>query len=238
MIGKKRKLLTTVLIFSLFTLLPGDVRDQKMYNFSGYKWIVKSSSADVGPGPNRFSTASAGIDSDILILKIKEKKKRWFSGEVYSEELFGYGSYTIDFFLEEELDSNAVFGFFLYNHELPPHYNEIDFEIARWGSPINPPLNWAVQPFDIPGNTKSFTADQRGHFRCTILWDFEKIIFSLSDSNGNNLDRWEYSGESLPVDTESRVHLNLWLFQGESPAGDGGLEIRIKAFEYKPLINR
>ena len=235
MIEKKRRLFIPLFFIFLTSFVSGESGREKMIKFSGDQWIIKSSVFKVGPGPNRFSSRSITREGDSIILSIEGKNKRWYSGEIYSDRLFSYGTFRLTFSITEPLDSNAVFGFFLYNDTAPPYYNEIDFEIARWGIPGLPPYNFTVQPYDVEGNSHSFHSTAAGLFSCIIRWEPGILVFRLEDGQANTLESWEYRGEAAPVETESRVHFNLWLFQGESPLNDGGLTAGLHSFEYLPF---
>ena len=202
-------------------------------SFSGYDWIVKESRRPVGPGPNRFSGDSITLDTDGMGLAVLPGRRSWTSSEVFSREYFSYGTFTVDFSLPVPLDSQCVFGFFLYNDEAPPYYNEIDFEISRWGIPGTYPCSFSVQPYGKEGNSLVFDSPARGDYRCRIVWDAEEIDFTLTDGEGHTVRRWTYGGDDIPRDTKSRVHLNLWLFQGETPMEDGGLDLIIHRFSYE-----
>ena len=232
----KRKILLKGLM-SFLLLIPAFSEEKEgLLFFSDYWWIVKTSRTAVGPGPNYFTSDAVLDNSQGIELEIKQQQGRWSSGEIFTQDHFRYGTYSLRFAIPEPLDSHAVFGFFLYNSEKPPYYNEIDFEAARWGIPRNPPFSFTLQPYAVPGNSLPFHTDEAGEYLCRIEWQPDEVTFTLSDEKGRVLLHWSYRGEFIPIDTESRIHLNLWLFQGLPPAGDGGLRILVYSYKYESNI--
>jgi|SRR6185369_2238688 len=64
--------------------------------FSGYTWYIKNSESLIGPSPNYWQTRNAWVDQNgYLHLKITQDKKenRWFCAEVYSKDLFSFGTF-------------------------------------------------------------------------------------------------------------------------------------------------
>ncbi len=233
---KRKILLKGLMLFLLLSPVFSDDDKEEPLFFSDYWWIVKTSRAAVGPGPNHFSSDGVQENSRGIELEIRKQQGRWRSGEIFTLDHFGYGTHSLLFSIPEPLDSNAVFGFFLYNSDEPPFYNEIDFEAARWGVAENPPFSFTLQPYAVPGNSLAFYAEEAGEYLCRIAWQSEEILFTLSDETGRILLQWAYRGDAIPVDTESRIHLNLWLFQGRPPAGDGGLRVQVFSYKYEPNI--
>ncbi len=224
------------LVFVILSISEGALiaDDASTIRFSGYTWIVKDAQNLRGPGPNRFSRTAVYMDDDDLIMQITPKGNRWVSSEIFSTDYFGYGRYDITFSVPWALDSQGVFGFFLYNDSKPPHFNEIDFEISRWGFTGNPPYSFTVQPYTKDRHSTSFRGVQQGTFTCTIDWTSDAARFRLTTERNLVVKEWVYRGDSLPRNTESRVHINLWLFNGSPPKGDGDLEITVHSFSYLP----
>ncbi|MDA3955813.1 family 16 glycosylhydrolase [Oceanispirochaeta sp.] len=223
------------LVFSTFLASS----DPGMIDFGGYQWQIKESDTATGPGPNIFSSKSVSstpADRE-LEFSIRKKKGIVYSGEIFSDNYFGFGEFSIDFSLPDSWDSQLVFGFFLYNDKNPPHYNEIDFEISRWGMSQGDLFHFTVQPYEIKGNTHSFTPPPKGgRYTAQIIWRPDKIGFILKDNSMNILEGWTYQGESIPRNTESRIHMNLWLFQGKSPLEDGNMSVTIHNFSHTPFF--
>ena len=202
------------------------------FTFGGYGWVIKNASRPVGPGPNRYSDRALRQGEGEVSLSAVPRRNRWLCSEIYTEELFSYGTFELDFDLAAPLDSHAVFGFFLYNDKAPPSYNEIDFEISRWGIADSLPYHFSVQPYDRAGNSRSFAYSERGRFTCRIIWSPGKVVITLEGDPEGNRVTWIYQGEDIPVGTRARVHMNLWLFQGNAPAGDGALEVNVRNFSF------
>ncbi len=205
--------------------------------FSGYDWIVKETRRPIGPGPNIFSDESVETGAGFAGLRIALERKSWVCAELTSAEYFSYGTFTLDFEIPSGLDSMAVFGFFLYNEAVPPHYNEIDYEVSRWGNPGSEQFSFSVQPYLKEGNSVLFGGADSGRFICTIEWLPGRVNFSLNDKDGAVIRNWSYTGADVPEGTLNRVHLNLWLFEGLEPAGDGGLEVKAHSFVYNNVID-
>ena len=224
------------LIYAAFQVSPAPF---KRVDFSGYKWQIKESDAKTGPGPNRFSSESVDLDpiNDQLKLSINKMSGKWYSGEIISDENFGYGEFTIDLSLPETWDSQLVFGFFLYNEKKQPFYNEIDFEVSRWGMSQGDIFHFSVQPYSSEGNTHSFIPEGISErYTARINWMPDKISFSIEDISMNIIESWTYQGVNIPQNTKSKLHMNLWLFQGKSPANDGEMFVTIHNFSYSPFF--
>ena len=232
----KRKILFIYLLFFILSVPLFSQDEKKSLVFSGYRWTVKTTDRPIGPGPNLFSSGSIQSKASGIELTIRQLKGEWHSSEIYTGDAFSYGVYSLKFRIPEPLDSNAVFGFFLYNPEIPPNYNEIDFEAARWGDPGNPSYHFTIQPYMTRGNSLSFFSPGSGIYTCRILWSADAVTFYLLDENERVLLQWVYRGQHIPVNSESNVHLNLWLFQGQPPAGDGGLKVDVLSFYFESDI--
>src|SRR5262245_55233039 len=87
--------------------------------WGGRTWQVKSSQAQVGPGPNYFSASSENVwvdAQDRLHLKITSRNGQWRCAEVISSTTFGYGTYTFELASPvDALDKNVVLGLFTWS---------------------------------------------------------------------------------------------------------------------------
>lgn len=228
------RLKIVITIFFLY-LITGKGFGTEMY---GYKWIVKAPMAKSGPGPNFFGPESIRFDESQrqITLALTQKRNRWYSGEIYSESTFSFGEFTLIFSIPSKLDSQLVFGFFLYNEHSPPYYDEIDFEIAEWGDITNYNSQFSIQPYQVPGNATTYNLkDIFIENKIVINWQKEQILFNLFDKYGNEKSSWTYEGNNIPIGEGSRVHMNLWLFQGQKPAENGSREVIIHDFQYKKI---
>ena len=48
---------------------------------------------------------------------------------------------------------------------------------------------------------------------------------------------WTYSGVHLPRPEQPRVHMNLWLLNGDSPTNNQAQSVVVNAFDFEPLDN-
>ncbi len=233
------KTITLVLILILINILPSwAFLNSHEFQFGGTGWVKRNSVGPSGPGPNIFGSEGIQASPDGIKLEIKKIDGNWQCAEIFTFGTFSYGTFDLEFSLVSRIDSNAVFGLFLYNREIPPLYNEIDFEIARWGNSENNNCQFTVQPYEKTGNSISFSKDApMKKFRLLISWTSEFILFTLLDNKGRVISSWEYDGPDIPRNTKSRFHINAWLFDGQQPYGDGILSIIIHKFEYRDIFD-
>lgn len=121
--------------------------------FSGRSWVIKSSNALQGPGPNFFSNHPNDVwvdDNGYLHLTISERDGMWKSTEVVSTDTMGYGTYI--FTIEGDpvnIDENVVVGLFTWDDSTFEQQanSEVDIEFAKWGeADVDSTLQYGVQP--------------------------------------------------------------------------------------------
>jgi len=208
---------------------------QRVIEFAGQQWNVKSG-CGLGPGPNCWSDSeeSVWVDNGQLHLKIREIGGTWYSAEVYTTICTHYGMHR--FFVTgrvDELDKNVIAAPFLYADDL----TEIDIEFAKWGVEA-PSTNaqYVVQPYAKPGNLERFpmvlSDTLSTHY---INWQADAINFKSIQGHyeeppatGDLIHEWVYTGGDIPADEDClRVHINLWLYQGQAPSDGEEVEIVI-----------
>lgn len=204
--------------------------------FSGFRWDAKT--GYFSPGANHWSADNVWVDAeDRLHLRLSEKGGVWHCAEV-SAGMFGYGLYR--FYIDgpvNHLDKHAVLGLFLYpGPQLPFRANaEIDIEFARWGNADAPAGHYTVTPA-----TWNFSLALQGNLSThQFVWLPDRIEFSSYQGHGELSDRtllgrWEFRGDgntALPV-PPLQLHINYWLFQGNSPAHINQPEIVIRKFVF------
>jgi hypothetical protein len=216
--------------------------------FSGYTWDVRS--GDGGPGPCHWDDANAWVDeAGQLHLKLTNQGGSWSCAEVSlaDSDRLGFGVYQFEVIGRiDTLDRNVVLGMFNYPPPDvgPDSTNEIDIEIARWGNPTYPNLNFTVWPTrdNLPQQGKSFEFSLNGTYTThRFTWRSDSLLFqSLNghrDDNQNQIARWKFAPKAprryvpqhpLPV------HINLWLFDGAPPTDGREVEIVISKFTYHP----
>jgi hypothetical protein len=209
--------------------------------FAGYEWAVKAGD-QLGPGPNDFSADSENVWVDAqgrLHLRITFRDGGWFCGEVYLLRSLGYGRCT--YYLSSRvdlLDKNVVASPFLYQDD----DRELDIEFSRWGLDLGPNAQFVVQPWNLPGHREQFTLMLAGEPSTHMIqWGPGQASFLSArghDPNpppGQILHAWAYTGADVPPEShEMRVHINLWLLQGQPPSDGQEAEMVIESFVYCP----
>jgi len=213
----------------------------KRVAFSGYEWEVKSGYA--APGSNYWSNKNAWVDEQgRLHLKISKENGRWVCAEVATRRSFCPGRF--EFQIEgpiNVLNANVVLGLFLYpdSESGPSEKNEIDIEFARWGKPSHVPGSYTVM-----SNTHDFPFFLSGTFTTHVIeWGYQKIGFQsfhghIDSHFGQSFNSWVYDPQEFAnvfPEGPLRIHMNLWLFQGEEPDDGSGTEIIIRGVRYIPM---
>lgn len=223
-------------------------------DFAGHTWRVKN--AFQGPGPNLFSdsTQNASVLGDgSMLLGIDRPNSTWRCSEVVLEDPLGYGRYRfVTRGRVDRLDPNIVFGLFIWEYVScyaadvmwwnPP--NEFDIEFSRWGDPNAWPAQFVAQPFDWPGNISRFDIpDVPEAIRITSEFDWRPDgmicrawIGNADEPTGATiLHEWTYTGPHLPRPGQARVHLNLWLKDGEAPQNGQPASVIVEDFTFTPI---
>lgn len=134
---------------------PEDVlaRQGDVVNFAGRKWNIKSSTSQVGPGPNYFSKRYSDVwvdDRGFLHMSIAKHDGIWYSSEVISQDNMGYGKYSFTIQGNPmQFAKNVVLGLFTWDDStfVSDGNSEVDIEFSRWGSESNlNPTTYSVQP--------------------------------------------------------------------------------------------
>jgi len=215
--------------------------------FSGHTWTVKSSSGQVGPGPNFFSDSASNVWVDAqgrLHLRITKSKGKWQCAEIVSVESFGYGTYR--FYLDsavDSLDPSVVLGLFTWNDVPDYNHRELDIEFSRWGAASNQNAQYVVQPYDVAANIVRFeqpagVAQSTHSFRWMtggVAFQSVRGFEATNPAAGDVINTWSYSvGSGTPVPGGENARLNLWLFQGRAPTDGREVEIVVNRFQFIP----
>lgn len=206
--------------------------------FAGQQWRIVPARRK-GPGPNLFLPDNVRLTQKGLELSIRKVDGHWACAEVVSEALFGYGCFRFTLAAGvDRLDPQAVLGLFCYRDpqpgaELSP---EIDIEISRWGDVVTPPLTYALWSGQtgVPHLSERHGPLPAGPTRHSFEWGPEGISY-LSENEGGQMlahTQLNFADPSLNPPPPLRVHLNLWLYQGKSPAR--AESVLITAFEHIP----
>lgn len=205
-------------------------------NFSGYTWQVKSSTGQVGPGPNYFSDSADNVSVDALgrlHLKLTYSKGRWYSAEVVNTQSLGLGRYTFELDSPvDAIDPNVVLGLFTWSDD--PAYNnrELDIEFSRWGNAGDPTNGqYVVQPYDRDGNLQRITQPAVPSSTHSFDWQANAITFASSTASPSP---WTYTGPDIPKPGTEHVRMNLWLFRGAPPLNGKTVEVVVKRFTFTP----
>ena len=210
--------------------------------FSGYEWAIKAGDS-LGPGSNYFSASSDNVwvdDQDRLHLKISKRDGRWYCAEIYLMQSLGYGTYT--FYMSSRvdlLDRKVVGSPFVYEDD----NHELDVEFSRWDVEGGPNAQFVVQPWELPGHRERFHMSLDTE-NSTHLISWVPGYVSFQSAQGHHLHpskeqiiyEWEYMGDDVPAEGDERVHLNLWLLEGQSPSDDQEAEMVIGAFEWMRFL--
>jgi len=210
--------------------------------FSGFEWLVKSSSEEVGPGPNYFSPQNVWIDTvGSLHLSINYTKSHWRCAEVQSVKQFGFGTFKITTPTNfATLNPQAVFGFFLYDTCDGLKNHEIDIEFSRWGTKQS-----EFGQYTFHGHTNLFKQSFHYNEMCETTHSIIRLPESINFRSNQILDSSaSYSERNLVQHTilhpdvifsgNEPVYFNLWLYEGKPLVSDTTMEVIIQKFEYEP----
>ena len=236
-------------------------KGEDMIAFAGRNWAVIDTAIPIGPGPNRFSRANVGLDREgNLVLSTRKDAEGWTAAEIFLDESLSYGTYELEILpVEGGLDPRTVFGFYTWDEDPEFAHREIDIELARWGIPEAPLLNFGVQPTEgRPGRVFSTGIDLSAPFILGFEWRPDSLRFFARSKSGRV--EWSFPppdvaggsaggagavsgakapggsevdpGFTVPPSGRERLSLNLWLFRGSSPSSADS--IRIASFRYSP----
>lgn len=186
-----------------------------------------------------IANKSVWVDGGQLHLRIREIDGMWHSAEVYSKACTQYGMHR--FFMIgplDSLDKNVVAAPFLYKDD----QSEIDIEFAKWGVE-NPVSNtqYVVQPWDDPVNRQPFQMTLNGIYSTHYVdWSASAIQFKSIHGHYQEppdttylIHEWLYMGNDIPAEEEClRIHINLWLYDGNPPSDGQEAEIIVKAAQF------
>ena len=221
----------------------------RLLNFSGYDWWVKESPGVVGPGPNYFSASTNNVWLDAegrLHLRITNRSNQWHCAEIVSQRTFGYGSYRFELdFPVDNLNPNAVLGLFTWSDHAAYAHREIDIECSRWGNSndVNN-AQFVVQPWDASGHLVRYAVPAGlTHSTHLFVWEPNRIRFqslkggfSPTLTATNLIRNWTFTDASaVPQTGDENVRINLWLNNGDPPAGNAEVEVVLRNFEFVPL---
>ncbi len=205
----------------------------RVIQFAGRDWRVKGPGY-YGPGPSLFSDTNSTVwldAQDQLHMKIRRQGAVWYSSEIMSDEVLGYGDYRLT--LKGRLDNwadNVVFGFFhwtypwCYDGGNPWNlHNELDVEISRWEDPNRENAQFIVQPWWAAGAASLFDISTAGDETLTTIayrWLADRVEYRAwagpadAEASSPLIHSWVYTGPYLPRVDHTRMHFNLWQLNG------------------------
>jgi hypothetical protein len=219
---------------------------QTSVQFSGYTWGIKmtgnASGDQFNPGPNFWSNdpSVVSVQSDGLHLGVQQINNAWQCGEVYLTSSLGYGTYTVQVASNlSQLDKNVVAApLFIY---AGPD-EELDNEYSGAGGLVPAPYTgqFVVQPYTVPGNITYYSQPSTAQFTTQMDWQPTQVTFSAwngwssAPATGDLIYKWTYTGGYIPPAGQERVHINLWLLNGNGPVNGLPAELVIHSFSYQP----
>lgn len=236
---------------ALISLLPtSETSPDTLLWWSGCLWQVKESEGSRrGPGNNFWTSGNVWVDGENhLHLKIARDNStgRWSCAELRTVQRLGFGTYQFSVVGQiDRLDPNVVLGMFNY----PPAdvgsdgTNEIDIEVAQWGSPQAPNLNYTVWPVHagVDRASQTFRFDLNGTYSThRFVWTRDQVRFESihghHDDSRYPIARWATLpdfADNIPQEPMP-AFINLWLFDGRPPTDSQEVEIVFTQFEFTP----
>ena len=246
--------------------------------WSNYLWHVRDTNGTLeDAGPNYYSDSPENVWVDPagkLHLRITRRHGHWYCPEIQSRVehasnpdgisplSFGYGDYV--FYVSsryDQLDPQAVGGFFTYENGVGNHNRELDIEFSRWGVPGDPENSqYVVQPHAVAGHKHRFASPLSGDPFGTltthkIAWWPGMAEFQSYSGHSRHLTRdedliahWNTLSEPLlkatdiPRPGNEELILNLWLYGDKEPKPYSGDEARLEMVVdrviIEPLVQR
>ena len=224
---------------------------ERSIEFSGYEWEVRNNEILENPGPNYFSDSSDNVwvdSSGRLHLKLTYLDGKWYGAEIINKEVLGYGKYT--FHLEaklDQLDSNVVLGLFTYDMESTDAqkkaHREIDIEFAEWGNVNHPNSQYTIWHSEAKKKAHTYDSHMPHGTWSTHSFDWQPKRIDFESSGGHHKktpdddfiwQSWSYKNKRVPNEGLAKIHMNLWLFDGQPPKNNQEVEVIISEFTFEP----
>jgi hypothetical protein len=209
---------------------------QKIVEFSGYQWAVRSTASDRGGVRNVFAPANVWTDSGgFLHLRVARQAERWTSAEVKLSRSLGYGLYRFVVRDVSHLKPAAVFSLFTWDDSGPSR--EMDVEISRWGEPQDKNAQYVVQPYFVPANTVRFNTPP-GTLTFRMLWEPGRVSFKTvrgsSSNNQSDVIAEHVFTSGVPSPGDERVHMNVYVYDNKRRPLQHDFEVVVEKFEFLP----
>ena len=214
-------------------------------DFAGRTWQVADWPGT--PGENYFSTNCVWVDSNgWLHMALKKMYGIWHCPALETTNSLGFGEYR--WYLNtplELMDSNLVVGLFTYAQEstFGTNQNEVDIEVSHAfpGTQTNC-LLYTVQPYTIGGNGYQHPLETTNDITThRFFWRPDRIdwqsYYGHTDTPADDqfLAGWRFNRRGIPIETNERAMMNLWLFETNMPASTQNLELVIRDFVFIPF---
>jgi hypothetical protein len=224
---------------------------QRLLNWSGITWYIYPNCSNCGPEQTATTNADKAVYVDsrgYLHMQITKIGGAWSGVELRALNRPTYGTYR--WVLDTPtatFDPWTVLGLFVYRPGAKLHTSEVDIEDSRYPHLLKAPDNaqFVVQPYFTPGNLHPYQLLPSYHpLLQQFTWtpglkfggpgrvDFETHFgTSLQDPV---VDKWSYTGYSVPTPQNMQLFLVLWMNQNKTPT-TGGHSVVIRSLTIQPL---
>jgi hypothetical protein len=119
---------------------------------------------------------------------------------------------------------------------------ELDNEYSGAGGLIPSPndAQFVVQPYTVSGNLFPYVQLSTAQFTSQMDWRADHVTFttwqglSSTPAQSEIIRQWTYTGGYIPTPGQERIHINLWLLNGNAPVNGTGNEMVISSFKFQP----
>ena len=209
-------------------------RYDRAFNWSGYRWTVRSTTQGANPGHNRWgdSRTNARVRSDkSLAVNIAAGR----SVEVVGPST-GYGTYRWVVATDlSTIDAFRVAAFFVYGMG-----GEQDVEFARWGdASFATAGSWVTWRRQTRVGFGFFAVSAAAPYAIDIDWRIGASRFTMRDASGATLLERTFSS-SAPA-RRAAPHISYWVYPGDgknrSPFTAASIHppIVVESFQYQPM---
>lgn len=226
------------LVIAAFAVIAGNAqaadRYRRAFNWSGYRWMVRSTKDRADPGHNLWgdSRANVHVRADRrLVLRISRGRSVELVGPPT-----GYGTYrwVVDTNLAA-VDPFRVVAFFVYGTA-----GELDLEFSRWGIPdLGTTGTWVSWRGLTRLGFASFLVSPAPPYVLQVDWKVGATRFTMQDASGALLlDVTVPSGNG---GHHVAPHLSYWRFprrgtnRAPSSAATNSPPVVVRSFRYTPL---
>ncbi|KAL0221409.1 hypothetical protein RCL1_001263 [Eukaryota sp. TZLM3-RCL] len=230
--------MVAIFVFNVVLLIAVAFCDQSI-EFSGYKFIVKEAAdeAAVAPGPNYWSSEQVFVDKDgFLHLNswYDDVSSRWKCSEISSKNHFGYGRYFFE--LEsgfEDMDDQHVLGLSV----MKDCFQKIGIEFSKHQTDNSV---FITQPSSAANHRYFSTPSENMTTTHCFIWSKKQVQFYSARGTIDDhqvFQMWTYELKDNLLPSSERVHMNLWLIDGNGPIDGNDREVIIRNFLFVPMYS-